>query len=108
MVEQGYNYFNSPIHSMTEFFETRIENIEKIIPLSVPLTNENKEKNLKKSKATFLVDSECEDSNQKTTGKIFNKYHGTCGFTTDKYSMLKTLIKQAKQKKGKYLDNKKR
>ena len=29
IVEQGYNYLDGPIHSMVEFFETRIENLEK-------------------------------------------------------------------------------
>ena len=29
MVEQGYNYLDGPIHSMAEFFETRIKNLEK-------------------------------------------------------------------------------
>ena len=28
MVEEGYNYLAGPIHSMAEFFETRIENLE--------------------------------------------------------------------------------
>ena len=36
MIEQGYNYLDGPIHSMAEFFETRIENLEKSIPTSVP------------------------------------------------------------------------
>ena len=28
MVEQGYNYLEGPIHSMAEFFETRIKNLK--------------------------------------------------------------------------------
>ena len=39
MVEQGYNYLDGPIHSMVDFFKTRIENLEKLIPPSVPLRN---------------------------------------------------------------------
>ena len=35
MVEQGYNYLDGSIHSMVEFFETRIENLEKSILPSV-------------------------------------------------------------------------
>ena len=29
MAEQGCKYLDGPIHSMAEFFETRIENVEK-------------------------------------------------------------------------------
>ena len=36
MVEQGYNYLDCLIRSMAEFFETRIENLEKSIQPSVP------------------------------------------------------------------------
>ena len=36
MVEQGYNYLDGLIYSMVEFFETRIENLNKSIPPSVP------------------------------------------------------------------------
>ena len=35
MVEQGYNYLDGSIIAMTEFFQTRIENIEKSISPSV-------------------------------------------------------------------------
>ena len=36
MVKQGCNHLDVSIHSMSEFFETRIKNIEKSIPPSVP------------------------------------------------------------------------
>ena len=39
MVEHGYNHLDGPIYSMEEFFETRIENLEKSIPPSVPSRN---------------------------------------------------------------------
>ena len=29
MLEWGYNYLDGPIHTTAEFFETRIENLEK-------------------------------------------------------------------------------
>ena len=44
MVEQGYNYLDGTIHSMSEFFETRNVNIEKSIPPSVPSRNNRKTK----------------------------------------------------------------
>ena len=48
MVEQGYNYLDGPIHTMAEFFKTRIENLEKSIPPSVPSRNKNPRKVLRK------------------------------------------------------------
>ena len=42
MVEQEYNYLEGPIHSMAEFFETRIENLEKSIP-PTPQTNSTRQ-----------------------------------------------------------------
>ena len=36
MIEQGYNYSDGPIHAMAELFETKIENLEKSIPPSIP------------------------------------------------------------------------
>ena len=44
MVEQGYNYLDGRINSMAEFFETRIENLEKSIPPNVPPRNKKKSK----------------------------------------------------------------
>ena len=56
MVEQGYNYLDSPIRSMVDFFETRIENLEKSIPPSSPSRNNGKsEKESKKKKAVTLT-----------------------------------------------------
>ena len=48
MIEQGYNYLDGPIHAMAEFFETRIENLEKSIPPSVSSRNPKKSKKEKK------------------------------------------------------------
>ena len=62
MAEQGYNYLDGPIHSMTEFFETRIKNLEKSIPLKVLSRNsKNSKKGSKKKKAVTFDHSEDED-----------------------------------------------
>ena len=44
MVEKSSNYLDGPIHSMSEFFETGIENLEKSIPSSVPSRNSKTKK----------------------------------------------------------------
>ena len=72
MVEQKYNYLDGPIHSMAEFFETRIENLEKSIPPSV--TSRNNRKSMKDSKKRKLVtfdDSDDDDSDQGYSKKSF-------------------------------------
>ena len=53
-------------------------------------------------------DSKDEDSEEEHKGKKFYQYHGTCGNTTDEFTTLKALVKQAKQKTGKYFQKKKR
>ena len=96
-VEKGYNYLEGPIHAMTEFFETRIEKLEKSIPPSVPLRNKKKSKKAsKKRKSVTFSDSDDEDSDQGHTGKKFCQYHSTCGYTTDQCNTLEALARQAK------------
>ena len=109
MVEQGYNYLDGPTHSMAEFFETRIENLEKSIPPSIPSRNNKKsKKGSKKRKLVTFDDSGNEDSDQGHSGKKFCQYYGTRGHTTDQCTTLKALVKQVKQKKSKRFNKKKR
>ena len=104
-----YNYLDASIHSMAEFFKTRIENLKKSIPLSFPSRNSKKpKKGSKKRKAVTFNDSEDKDSDQGHTGKKFCQYHGTCRHTTDQYTTLKALVKQAKQKRRHLFDKNKR
>ena len=109
MVEQGYNYLDGPIHYMVEFFETRIENLEKLIPPSVPSRiNKKSKKGSKKRKAATFNDSYDKNSDQGHIGKKFCQYHDTCRHTMDQYTTLKALVKQAKLKKSKPFDKRKR
>ena len=62
MIEQGYNYLDGPFHTMAEFFETRIENLEKSIPPSVPSRNKKMPKKGSKKK---------EESKEEQEGKKF-------------------------------------
>ena len=91
MVKQGYNYLDSPIHFMAEFFETRIENLEKSIPPSVPSRNRKKSK--RGSRIMSFDDSRDEDSEEEHKGKKFCQYHCTCGHNTDECTTLKTPVK---------------
>ena len=62
MVEQGNNHLDGPIHSTAKCFETRIENLEKSIPLSVPSRNRKKNKGRSKKRKSFTFDNS-EDNN---------------------------------------------
>ena len=105
MIEHGYNYLDGPIHSVAEFFETNIDILEKSITSSVPSRNKKKsKKGSKKMKSVTFGDSEDGVSEDK---KIY-QYHGTCRHITDECITLKTLVKQAKQEKGKHFKKKKR
>ena len=59
MIEQGFNSLACSIHSTVEFFEIRIENLEKSITSSVPSTN--RKKNKKCSKKIIEVTFERKD-----------------------------------------------
>ena len=85
LLEQGYNYLDGPIHSMTEYFETRIEHLEKSINLIKCLSRKNKrnKKGSRKRKSVTSGDSEDKDSDDRHTGKRLCQYCGTCGHTTN-------------------------
>ena len=94
---------------MVEFFQTRIENLEKSIPPSVPSRNrKSNKKGSKKRKSVTFGYSEDKDSEEEPQGIKFCQYHGMCRHTTNKCTMLIALVKQAKQKKGKHYQKKKR
>ena len=94
MVEQGHNYLDGPIHSMAQFFETRIEKLEKFIPASVPSRNKKKsKKRFKKRKLVTFVDSKDKDSENAHKGKKLYQHHGTCRHTTEECTTLKALIR---------------
>ena len=93
MIEQGNKFLDVLIQYMAEFFEVKIENLEKLIPPSIPSRYKKKSK---KRKAVALEDSGGEDSEEETKRKQFCKHHGMCGHTTDKNNTHKALIKQKK------------
>ena len=108
MVEQGYNYLDSSIQQMTEFFETRVENQEKSNSKKESKKNQGKQnhkKNKKRKHSSYGV-SENMNSQGSETGKTFCQYHGMCGHTTNECTLAKTLVQ--KKKLRKYKANKER
>ena len=110
MVEQGYNYLDDSIDFMAEFFQTRIANLEKSISQSVYSRNNRKsKKGSKKRKLVSFNNFYNEDSDQRHTGMKFCQHQGACGHAMDHCTTtLQALAKQAKQKKSKHFDKKKR
>ena len=106
-VEQGHNYFYNPIHSMAEFFETKIKKLKKSIPPNIPSRSWKKNKKWsKKRKLVIFDDSEDEGLDQGYKGKKFCQYHGTCRHTADQCTTLKTLVKQKKTEEDQTLQEK--
>ena len=84
---------------MAEFFETRIENLDKSIPPSVSSRNKKEfKKGSKKRKLVTLLDPEDEDSENSIKTKSFasTMAHMDIPWTCN---TLKLLVKQTKQKK---------
>ena len=110
-MEQGYNYLDGSIQAISEFFENRIQKLEPTAVSTVSRKSNKKPRNKKSSKkrkATTFKDSEEESSEEeKTDKKRFCKFHSMCTHTTDECAILKTLIKQAKNKRPKLNKKKK-
>ena len=53
MAERGYNYLDRSIQEMSGFFETRIENLETVVPPAAvrSISRKKKKKKSKKQKA---------------------------------------------------------
>ena len=100
MVEQGYNYLDGSIQSMAEFFETRIEILERF-----DCKNDSnkvlKIKSNKRRKHSNQNVSDVKSSQRTERGKKFCQYHSTCGNIVKKCTFTKTLVKQAKLNKSK-------
>ena len=73
-----------------------------------PQEKTRKQERFNKRKAVTLNDSKGNDLDQGQKGIKFYEYHGMCGHTTDQCITLKALVKQAKQKRSKLFDRKKR
>ena len=95
---------------MTEYFETRIENLEKSITSIIQSRNNSKiKKGSKERKLVSFDDSDDRNSDEGHSGKRFYQFHDTCIHTTDQYTTLNQGTGQAsKIKKSKHFDKKKR
>ena len=103
MTEQGYNYLDPAVslHTMTDFFEARCENLE-----SKKKSKKGKKGSKKSKSVLFSEASDEEFSEDEKSTKKYCAYHGLCSHTSDACDTLKELIKRDK-KKSKFSKNNK-
>ena len=99
MTEQGYNYIAHTLTEMTEFFETRIENLETPVETKKGKKGKGKKK-VRISEPESEASSSSSDESDKPTKKKC-KYHGWCNHTTEQCTTLKELIRKAKKRNKK-------
>ena len=103
MIKEGFNYTASTIEEMSDFFETRVENLK-------PKEEKNKsssaaEKSLKKAKKRKIEDpdfSVVESSEESTkacsTSKKHYILHGKCSHSMDSYKDLHAMVNKRRRK----------
>ena len=100
MVEPGYNYLDGSIQSKTEFFKTRIENLERFD--SKKDSNKDEEHKANKKRKHFKDNvSDGKSYTGTETDKKYCQYHGTCRHHSNKCAYIKFLVKKEKPKKQK-------
>ena len=106
MIEEGFYYANSTIKEMTDFFETRVENLEpkterqKSFVASKKL-KKNSSKKWKRKKAdsnSSIIESSEESIQEQGSSRKYFILRGKCNHITDQYKNLHTLVSQHKKK----------
>ena len=103
IIEPGFNYANSTIKERTDFFETRVENLEpkEEKKKSSAATKKTNKKNLKKRKkensSSNVVESIEESSVERQPNKKYCIIHGKCSHSTDDCKDLHAMINKHKQ-----------
>ena len=110
MIEQGFDYADSTVKEMSDFFETRVENLEPREDRKKSSSASKKpRKALKKRKREDSDSSVVESSKESTEARRpIRKYcilHGKCSHSTDNCKDLHAMINKHKQKKKKPFKN---
>ena len=101
MIEQGFNHTVSTIKEMTDFFETKVENLEpKEDKKKSSVASKKSRKSPKKRKREDSDSSVVEPSKELTEAlRPVRKYcilHGKCSHSTDNCKDLRTMINKHK------------
>ena len=107
MIEQGFNYADSTIKEMTDFFETRVENMEPKEHRKLSSAASKKpRKALKKRKREYSDSSVVESIEESTEARHpTRKYcilHGKCSHSTDNYKDLRAMVNIHKEREKKH------
>ena len=110
MFEQGFNYADSTIKDMTNFFETRVEKLEpKEDRKKSSVASKKSKKSIKKRKRDDSNPSVVESSKISTEARRpIKKYyilHCKCSHSTDNCKDLRAMVNKHKQKKKKPFKN---
>ena len=110
MIEQGFNYADSTNKEMSDFFETRVENLEpREDRKNFSSAAKKSKKALKKRKREDSDSSVVEYSEESTKARCpTRKYcilHGKCNYFTDNCKDLRAMVNKYKQKKKKAFKN---
>ena len=110
MIEQGFNYAGSTIKEMTDFFETRVENLQPKEGKKISSTAAKKaKKSTKKRKREDSDSSVVESSEESTEARRPNKkccnLHGKYSHSTVSCKDLRAMVNKHKQKKKKTFRN---
>ena len=105
MTEQGFNYVDSTIREMTDFFETREENLEpkeeekKSSAAAKKFNNKKSAKKLKREDSDSSVVESREDSSvERWSNKKYCILHGTSSHSTDNCKDVNDQQAKAKKK----------
>ena len=110
MIKQGFNYADSIIKEMTDFFGTRVENLEhKEDKKKSSAATKKSKKFLKKRKREDSDSSVVESSEESTkASRPTRKYcilYGKCSHSTNNCKDLRVMVIKHKQKKKKPFKN---
>ena len=110
IIKQGFNYADSTIKEMIDFFETRVENLEPKEDRKMSSSASKKpRKALKKRKREDSDSSVIESSDESTEARFpTRKYcilHGKCSHSTAYYKVLRAMVVKHKQRKKKNFNN---
>ena len=109
MIKQGFNYVDSTIKKMTDFFDTRVENLEpkeeKKNFQQLPRNTGNPTRKGKGEDSYFsVIESSKELTKARRPNKKYCILHGKCSYSTDNCKDLRTMISKHKQKTKKNLE----
>ena len=114
MIEHGFNYTDSTLKEMTDFFETRVKNLkpkEDEKKSSAVSKKKKDNKSIKKQKRVDSTASVVETSEESVHHRFRKTYcilYRICSHTTNKCKNLKVLINKQKQKEKKKFKEQKR